>query len=128
MEINKRILVIEDDEMSASFLKEVLEIYGYEVIVAYNGKLGLNYFEANPFPVIISDLEMPIMGGKELIIKLSEEKIPPIIIVQTAHNEADTVVDIMKMGVYDYLIKPVHVKDLVEKVAGAFELYKQRLA
>ncbi len=124
MEIEKRILVVEDDARSASFLKEALEIYGYKVAVADNGKSGFELFQAEPFPLVISDLEMPFMGGKELIAKLNELEFPPIIIVQTAHHETAIVIDIMRLGIYDYLIKPIQVNELVLKVTRAFETYR----
>lgn len=126
MEIEKRILIVEDDEKSASYLKDALEIYAYSVTIAYNGKSGLDYFLENPFPVIISDLEMPYSGGRELISNLAEVTIPPVILVQTAHNEANIMQEILNLGVFDYLIKPIRVKELVSKVASAFEAYAIR--
>jgi DNA-binding NtrC family response regulator len=125
-ELDKRILIVEDDEKSARFLREALEIYGYNVTVADNGKSGLQIYEADPFPLIISDLEMPVMGGRELISRLVTVNTPPVVIVQTAHNEVSMVTDIMRLGVYDYLVKPVNINDLILKVKGAFESFYLR--
>lgn len=126
MEIEKRVLVVEDDLRSASVLKEILEISGYKVTIADNGKLGLETYLADPFPIVISDLEMPLMGGKELVSKLREVENPPLVIIETAHNETETVIDIMRLGVYDYLVKPIQLNELLIKVNRAFEYFETK--
>lgn len=122
--MEKKILVVEDDEHSGNFLKEALEIYGYCAAVAANGKLALDEFTKSHYPVVITDLEMPHMGGRELISEIKKKPIPPIVIVQSAHHEMHTVNDVMSLGVFDYLIKPIQMNDLIAKVEKAFALYQ----
>lgn len=126
MEIEKKILVVEDDDMSATVLKNTLNLAGYKVTIADNGKVALELLEHIFFPLIISDLEMPFVGGKELIAKLANMEIPPIVIVQTAHKEIETIIDVMKLGVSDYLIKPVYIDELLLKVERGFESFRMR--
>ncbi|HMV42250.1 MAG TPA: response regulator [Leptospiraceae bacterium] len=122
--MEKKILVVEDDEHSGFFLKEALEIHGYKTSIAANGKIALEEYAKNPVPLIITDLEMPFMGGRELISEINKNIAPPLVIVQSAHHEVHSLKDIMKLGVYDYLFKPIQLADLILKVEKAFHLYQ----
>ncbi|MCB1137851.1 MAG: response regulator [Leptospiraceae bacterium] len=118
---DKRILVVEDDERSAALLKDVLESSGYRVVLASNGKEAQGILENHFFPVIITDLEMPEVGGQELIRDLKARESDAEIIVETCHNESEVIIDVMKNGVYDYLIKPIDLNELLLKVQRAVE-------
>jgi CheY-like chemotaxis protein len=120
--VEKRILVAEDDPKSGKMLKELLDGEGYSVTLAVNGKEALDVFQKNPFPVVITDLEMPVMDGRELIDRLNESTVHPVIFVETVHAEPDVIIDLMKIGVHDYLIKPIDLVDLVIKVHRSFEI------
>ena len=65
-----RILVIDDDESIRFLLRTVLELQGYDVIEAENGAEGLLYYQADPADVVITDIQMPVMDGLELITEL----------------------------------------------------------
>lgn len=120
---DKRVLIAEDDPRSARLLKETLQLSGYEVTVATNGKEALDAFNKSPFPLVITDLEMPNMGGKELVAVLNNSENPPMIIVETAHSKSTVIVDIMKLGVFDYLIKPIDINELLMKSEKAIETF-----
>jgi YesN/AraC family two-component response regulator len=117
----KRILLVEDEPVSAKIIESIVTAAGYEVVVTDNGLSALEVFTKNPFLVVITDLEMPKMSGKELIGKLMSFDNPPVVFVQTVHDELSLVIDVMKMGVYDYLIKPVDANDLIIKMNRAFQ-------
>lgn len=117
----RKILVAEDDEKSGKMLKDFLEMNDYAVKLAENGEEALNEFKKEPCQVVITDIEMPVMDGNKLISFLKEFPIPPIIFVQTAHQEPELIIDIMRKGVYDYLTKPIYMQDLLFKVERAFE-------
>lgn len=120
-EEDRSILVVEDDERSAQLLKDVLEGSGYRVVLAGNGKEAQSIIEKQTFPVIITDLEMPEMGGQELIRFIKSRESVAEIIVETCHNESEIIIDVMKNGVYDYLIKPIDLNELLLKVQRAVE-------
>jgi len=65
-----RILVIDDDAAMRCLLRTVLELHGYDVVEAENGYEGLLYYQAEPTDVVITDMQMPVMGGLELITEL----------------------------------------------------------
>ncbi len=119
--IEKRILVVEDASSVAIMIADVLESEGYDVSIAENGKLALEKFNENPFPLVITDIEMPVMDGIELVGHLNKFPVPPMIFVETSHKDPSLIVDLMKKGVYDYLVKPIDVDGLPIKVKRAFE-------
>lgn len=123
---NERILIAEDDERSGKLLRDVLTANNYNAVLATNGRDALNEFRKQPSSVVITDLEMPVMDGNELIGHLREYEEEPVIFVTTAHVEASLIIDVMKKGVYDYLVKPVDVNDLLLKVKRALEIYELR--
>lgn len=126
MVIEKNILVVEDDENSAKMIKDLLQNDGYKVEIATNGEEGLKKYKVARFPVIITDIEMPQMDGNALIAELKDYAITPVIIVTTVHDSTDKIIDIMKKGVFDYLIKPINMKSLLFKVERAFEIAEQK--
>ncbi len=123
-----RLLIAEDDLFSAEMMKDFLEIKGYEVSTASNGREALDLFEKEPFPVIITDIEMPEMDGNALISHLKAFLPEPVIIVETAHNDPPLIIDIMKKGVFDYLLKPIDMNDLLIKTDRAFEVSEMKRA
>ncbi len=118
---NKRILLVEDNEASRKLLKEVASSMGLEPVMAANGMEALDLFKKTPFPVVVTDLEMPEMDGSTLIDHLKDIDQEPVIIVQTIHRETSIIIDIMKKGVYDYVIKPIDIGDFGIKIERAFE-------
>jgi CheY-like chemotaxis protein len=119
----KRILIAEDDANSARMLKDLLTASEYDVTIAENGIEAIKYFEESPFPLVITDIEMPQMDGNELISRLNMSEIPPVIIVTTVHKEFDLIIDIMKKGAYEYLVKPLNLDEVLFKVSRGFEAY-----
>lgn len=120
-EEDKRILIVEDDPRSGKMIQDVLKAHGYRPDLATDGEKGYAMYKANPYPVVISDLEMPNMGGEELIEKLSAGD-PPQIIVETCHDESEIIIDVMKNSVLDYMIKPIDLNELLLKVHRAVEM------
>lgn len=121
----KSLLIVEDSKTARVQLSEVLGKSGYNVQTAENGKDALEKFEEYHYPIVITDLEMPVMSGYELIDKINEMKEPPLIIVITNNDKFETIIDIMKKGVFDYTIKPLTSNDLLIKVDRAFLAYER---
>jgi DNA-binding response OmpR family regulator len=120
--IENRILIAEDEIISATILEKILSANGYEVTIAKDGEEALTLFNQKFYPVVISDLNMPKLIGQDLI-KLMMQKAPqPLIIVQSVREETELVIEIMKTGVYDYIVKPINPTELLHKVEKAFEV------
>ncbi len=122
MNIEKKLLIIEDDQIALTIMKTMVEQRGYEVHTANDGSVAIKLTTQEDFPVIITDLRMPIMGGLQFIDYLHAANADPVILVVSGEEDVETVITIMKRGVYDYLIKPVDRNELLLKVEKAFEL------
>ena len=119
---DKRILLVEDSVSTRKMLATILEEAGYDVVTAENGRIALDVLKTDNFQLMITDLEMPVMGGSELIDNISAMEEQPVIIVLTSHDNADLIVNIMKKGVFDYLIKPVKKNDFLIRIQNAFKV------
>jgi CheY-like chemotaxis protein len=116
--VKKRILVIEDDEGIRSGLQELLESEGYEVQLASDGKVGLDWLtQADPLPcLIILDLMMPVLDGFGF--REAQEKearlasIPVVIMTADGHIQAKRI----RTRAADFIRKPVDIFDLLDKV------------
>jgi CheY-like chemotaxis protein len=124
----KKILIAEDDVSTSIMLSEFLSSRGYNVETAGNGREALDKYMANPAQIVITDIEMPVMDGNEFIDNLISLEMPPVIFVTTSHKNSELIIDIMKKGVYDYIIKPVDMSDLLLKLTRAFKAYEMKLA
>jgi len=116
----RKILIVDDDRELRMVLYEVLNRQGHGVSVAENGTMALEIFEKNPADLVITDINMPEMGGLELLRRLhaSRPELPVVII--TGHATVETAVSAMKLGAFDYLLKPFPVDIIVEIAARAF--------
>lgn len=120
---DKRILLAEDDLISATLLQESLATLGYQVTLAEDGRKAKELFLETYFPIVITDYDMPDMNGLELIDFLKEVEYEPIIIVLTNHSETSIIIEIMKRGIYDYIVKPIESEELTLKLNRAFEIH-----
>ncbi|MBX7197518.1 MAG: sigma-54 dependent transcriptional regulator [Sandaracinaceae bacterium] len=117
-----RVLVIDDEEGVRSFLAESLERDGHEVEQAEDGAAGLRAARDEPFDVVITDLKMPKVDGMGVVRALRVEQPDVELIVLTAHGDVSSAVEAMKLGVYDYLQKPLSGPAAVRNlVKGALE-------
>ena len=115
----KIVLVVEDDATTASALLSQLESAGLGVLVARDGRAGLALaLEKHP-DLILLDLQMPKMDGRTMFMELSRDQwgmsVPVIILTTTANP--DIIVQTVRDGVSDYLVKADHsIHDVVKKV------------
>ncbi len=118
----KKILVIDDEVYIRDSVIGFLEDFGFEVIEAENGEIGLAQFDKEKPDLILCDLRMPVMDGLEVLAQVREQdETIPIIIVSGAGNIADTV-EALRLGAWDYIIKPIQdMNVLFHAVNKAFE-------
>lgn len=123
-----RILVVDDERRLADSLKDYFESEGLEVETAHDGAEGKARLENQAFDLVVSDLRMPGMGGMELLTWLHGEgqAIPMIMI--SAHGEIEDAVQAMKLGAYDYLVKPFDPDELLLRIRKAVDARRLRLS
>lgn len=115
------ILIIDDDRDMCLLLKRFLTRHGYEVIEAYNGKKALETLENVEPSLVMCDFRLEDMEGNVLLGKI-KDKYPhlPVIII-TGYSDIKIAVEVMKMGAYDYITKPLFPDEILVTIKQALE-------
>lgn len=111
-----RILVIEDEQKVADFIKRGLKEEGYAVDVSFDGEDGYFQASSNPYDVIILDLMLPKLDGLSLCRKLREKNIHIPLIMLTAKDSIKDKVRGLDSGADDYLAKPFSFEELLARI------------
>ena len=120
---NKKILLIDDEEQNLNTTRLNLQSNGFEgVITLDDGSQALQLLAEEQVAVVLLDLRMPKISGIELLPKIVQSYPEIPVIMVTANDEIDTVVEAMKLGAFDYLVKPVDVSRLISAVRKALEM------
>ncbi|MFA1621565.1 sigma-54-dependent transcriptional regulator [Rhizobium mongolense] len=119
-----QILVVEDDPVQRRLLKNAIERHGHVVHQAENGRIGLEMVKRDSglFNVILLDLMMPEMTGLEFLEALHELGTQIPVIVQTGQGGIETVVQAMRAGAFDFVVKPVSPERIATSIANAMKL------
>jgi CheY-like chemotaxis protein len=104
-----RILLAEDSLVNQKLVTGLLERHGHVIRIANTGREAVAVFRSQVFDLVLMDIQMPEMDGSALIDHLKDIEFEPVIIVQTVIKESEHVIEIMRRGVYDYVIKPIDV-------------------
>lgn len=124
MDRRMRILLVEDDEHIANFLKRGLKEEGYIVDVAYNGEDGLYLAENEEFDLIILDILLPKLDGFELCSRLRAKGNTTPILMLTAKDDIEDRVHGLDIGADDYLVKPFAFEELVARIRALLRRQK----
>ncbi|MDZ4098676.1 MAG: response regulator, partial [Methylophilaceae bacterium] len=111
------VLVVEDDLSLCEALCDTLEIQGYRVTSARNGTEALIKLASEQFKLVVSDVQMPVMDGLELLANIQLKYAQTPVLLMTAYGTIPKAVEAMQAGACDYLIKPFDANALVSKVA-----------
>ncbi len=121
-----RVLVVDDEETIREMLAEFLELEGYQVATAADGMAALTRLEEGDIDLVLSDLKMPRMGGITLLEQLPKHAPGTVAVIMTGFGTVETAIDAMKLGAYDYLLKPFKLDGVLRVVERALE--KKRMA
>ncbi len=118
MKFEGKILVADDERVNVEFFEVMLSKLGFSVVVAYDGEEVLNKLEEFRPDLILLDLLMPRLNGFRVIEKLkSEETTKDIpIIVLSAVSDVDKKVDLLELGIDDYIIKPFNFIEILARI------------
>ncbi len=117
-----KILLVDDEQDFVESLSERLRLRNFTVSTALSGDEAIGKVEKHEFDVIVMDVLMPGKSGIETYEEIQMNHPALKVIMLTGHAQIDTAISGMKMGVYDYLIKPIHIEELVEKIKMAYSL------
>jgi two-component system response regulator AtoC len=122
MEERVQILLVDDEPHFCNVMAMHLGDEGYEVVMATEVREALEHFVKEDVHLVITDLRMPGMDGLSLLEGIRDLSVDVPVIVLTAFGTVDTAVQAMKLGAFDYILKPVDVDELKMVVARALRL------
>ena len=120
--MNKRILIVDDESSASDYLRLLLEEEGYEVRATANGVEALIALETNRFDMVISDIRMPQMDGFELLTHLKQRWPELPVIVLTANEGIEDIIQAIHLGALNYLVKPSSPAVVAESVKKALRV------
>ena len=117
--MGKRILICDDADLMRYVLKEILTEAGYEIVgLAKDGEEGLVMYEETEPDLVIVDITMPKVDGLEVMKKIKDKSPDFPVVICSASGQPNMVVDALKAGADDFIIKPFHGKRVLEVVEG----------
>jgi two-component system chemotaxis response regulator CheY len=115
------VMIVEDDAATRRLYRFLLSNSGYTVIEAEDGAAALERLQTVPCEVIITDMNMPRMGGIDMVRTLRQTNSVVHVIMVTAFGTPDTEKNAFRAGVNEYLTKPFDFEDLERRVQEFFE-------
>ena len=117
--MKKKILIIDDDLDMCTLLSRFLNKKGFESEVALNGAKGLARFNEEHFDIVLCDFRLGDRDGKDVLLKIKEVKPETIVIIITGYSDIKTAVDVIKMGAFDYITKPLIPDEVINVIEKA---------
>jgi two-component system, NtrC family, response regulator AtoC len=121
------VLVIDDEELTLRTISRGLRQEGFEVTTASSGEEGLKLFAEQKPDLILLDIVLPEMDGVEALRQIKAANPASIVVMMSAYHLVDRAVEAMKLGAYDYLVKPFHLTDLIATMHRATEMLVLRV-
>jgi DNA-binding response OmpR family regulator len=104
---NKRILIVDDEPNVRLVFRTALESVGVDLAAAEDGEAALSWLKENKVDLVLLDLQMPRVGGMEVLARLRDSGLDVPVIIITAHGSIPDAVAAMKLGAIDFLSKPL---------------------
>jgi DNA-binding NtrC family response regulator len=112
--MSKKILIVDDDQLLRDVVGQYLSKNGYEVVIPKSALEALEIFKSDEYSLAIIDLVMPDIGGIELMEALISKDPNLKIVIMTGYPTVDSAYKAMVDGVFEYIIKPFRMKELLE--------------
>jgi DNA-binding response OmpR family regulator len=120
-----KILYVEDNKEARIQTVKMLEDYFEDIVIAKDGKEGLELFKNGDFHVVFTDLEMPVMDGMTMIEKIRDIDSQIAIVVLSAYDDKEYLLDGINLGIDGYIVKPYNFKkisELITKIVMKFDI------
>ena len=115
-----KVLLVDDEDIFRKATARQLSVRGFLVLTAASGEEAVEQVKTDPPEVVILDQQMPGMHGSDTFIEI--KKIDPLIevIMLTGNTSVDNAIELMQLGTFDYLMKPINIDDLLYKIEEAY--------
>lgn len=120
-----RVLVVDDEEVVVSLVRDALEDEGVDIDGALSGPEALSCIEKNPCDLIITDIRMPGMDGIQLVTRVREKNPDVQVIFMTGYANLNSAKDAIKQGASDYIMKPFELVEIRQAVRRALDALRQ---
>src|SRR3990172_2608268 len=117
----RQVLIVEDERQVREVLYEVFLLNGYKSAMAPDGRVGLELFKQVAPSLVITDVRMPVMDGLDLLRAVRQLDDDVAVIILTGVGDVKTAIESLKLGAYDFIIKPVNVEELLIAAERALE-------
>jgi two-component system, NtrC family, response regulator AtoC len=121
------VLVVDDEELTLRTISRGLRQEGFEVLTAASGEDALKTFHEEKPDLTLLDIVLPGIDGVEVLRQIKEGNPAAIVIMMSAYHLVDRAVEAMKLGAYDYLVKPFHLDDMIATMHRATEMLALRV-
>ncbi len=116
-----RILIADHEPRMCDSLRVLLKNHGYDVQTAFNGKEAIECFARNNFDVVLLDIAMPDILGRQIMDYINSQSRETLVIAMTGYASVDSAIECLRRGAYDYLRKPFDFGRLLEAVENALD-------
>jgi DNA-binding response OmpR family regulator len=116
-----RVLIVDDEVEFVETLAERLQLRGIETCIANSGEEALAKIESDPPHVLVLDVMMPGLGGLAVLRQIREQHFKVPVILLTGCGSAKEGIEGMRLGAFDYLMKPVDIGELIDKMQEAVQ-------
>jgi CheY-like chemotaxis protein len=116
-----KILIVDDDSLIKNLLGDFLESLGHKVTFAENGVDALSQIHSQSFNIALLDIHMPLISGLELLEILNKRRPQTMVIMISGQASLDSAIEALKKGAFDYIKKPIILKELQGIVSRALE-------
>ena len=118
-----KILIVDDDKLLQASLDDILS-ESYDTLIAGSGEEALRLFKSRPIDLVLLDIRLPGINGIETLRRMKEIGGEAVVIMMTAYEDVKSVISSMKMGAFDYLVKPLDIEELEVIIDKALENLK----
>lgn len=122
--VPEQILVVDDERDMRLLLRYQLELEGYDISEASDGKAALRLLRESSPGLVITDVRMPFMSGLELLREVKQFRPATEVIVATGYAEVETAIECMRAGAFDLIRKPFDIHEMYSCVARALDRYR----
>lgn len=120
-----KVLLVDDEEEFVSTLAERLRLRKITTLVATDGDEALQIINTQRPPIVVLDVMMPGMGGLDVLHQIKRNYPHIQVILLTGRGSTKDGIKGMRLGAFDYLMKPVNIEKLIDKMNEAFQVSKQ---
>jgi len=121
------VLIVDDEELTLRTISRGLHQEGFEVLTAASGEDALKVFHSEKPDLTLLDIVLPGIDGVEVLRQIKQSNPNAIVLMMSAYHLVDRAVEAMKLGAFDYLIKPFHLDDMIATMRRATEMLALRV-